>query len=268
MNDGGIKIRVLGSGTSSGVPTVGCRCATCLSEDPRDKRLRPSIQIMIGERSLLVDTSSDFREQCLKYNIRNVDAVLYTHHHFDHIAGFDDLRAFNFITRKAVPIYLTGETFEHLKRIFAYAFEQTGKRENSTPVVDVNIIDKAIFEVKGITCIPVPLKHGSLNILGYRFGNFAYCTDCNRIGDEGWERLKGVEYLILDGLRYRNHPTHLTIEEAIEIADKLETKRTWLTHIAHDVKHEECEKSLPENVRLAYDGLCIEIDKQGEMKST
>ena len=259
-NDGGeMRITMLGSGTSSGVPTIGCNCATCLSSDPRDKRLRPSILVEVNSRVIVVDTSSDFREQCIRWDVDQIDAVLYTHHHFDHIAGFDDLRAFNFTAKKPVPIFLMQETLENIQRIFEYAFLPEKRLQSSAPVVDVNVIGDETFDVFGVPCRVVPLRHGSMRVNGYRIGQFAYCTDCNEITGEGYEALDGVEYLILDALRYRPHPTHFTLEEAIDVAGKIGARKTWFTHIAHDIRHEDAAQMLPENMALGYDGLQITV---------
>lgn len=262
-----MRVTVLGSGTSSGVPTIGCECATCQSDDKRDKRLRPSVMVEIDGKRIIIDTSSDFRQQCIENGIASIDAVIYTHHHFDHIAGFDDLRAFNFTSKKSIPVYLTQETYIHLSRIFEYAFDQTKRKESSAPQVKVSFIDKAVFSASGITCTPIPLKHGSMDVTGYRIKDFAYCTDCSEITEEGFDLLKGVRFLILDGLRYRPHPTHLTIAQAIQVAEKIGAEHTWLTHIAHDVKHDEGNQYLPKQMSLGFDGLTIEIDSSGEMIS-
>lgn len=255
-----MRVTMLGSGTSSGVPTIGCQCETCRSTDPLDKRLRPSILIEKGTTQIIVDTSSDFRQQCLQWGITHLDAVLYTHHHFDHIAGFDDLRAFNFVSRRPVPIFLMRETLDHLQRIFEYAFEPDKRAQSSAPIVEPIIIGNDLFSIAGLPCLPIPLLHGAMHVNGYRFGPFAYCTDCNYISETGYERLEGVEFLVLDALRIRPHPTHFTLDEALEVADRIGASQTWLTHIAHDMKHSEIEKILPKGVRLGFDGLQLEFD--------
>ena len=257
-----MKITVLGSGTSSGVPTIGCTCETCQSSDSKDRRLRPSVLIEKNNTTIIIDTSSDFREQCLRFKIDRLDSVIYTHHHFDHIAGFDDLRAFNFTSKRSVPIYAMSETFEHLQRIFEYAFIAEKRKESSAPIVEPRIVDDEPFTIKDIACTPVPLYHGSMRVNGYRIGDFAYCTDCHEISEEGYKRLTGVKYLILDGLRYRPHPTHMTIEKAVKTAQRVGAKQTWLTHIAHDVRHVIGEKDLPEGINLAYDGLVIYVEDE------
>jgi phosphoribosyl 1,2-cyclic phosphate phosphodiesterase len=253
-----MKITVLGSGTSSGVPTIACTCTTCTSDDPRDNRLRTSIWIQTGGTSLIVDSSNDFRQQCLRAGVERLDAVVYTHHHFDHIAGFDDIRAFNFVQRRPMRIYGMIETLTQLRRIFDYAF-QSGPRENSAPVVEPIEIDDGPFTVGTVTIQPLELYHGSLRVNGYRVGGFAYCTDCNLIPDRTRELLEGVDVLILDALRYTPHPTHFTIEEAVAAARQIGARMTYLTHISHDVRHAEGNAGLPEGIRLAYDGLTIEL---------
>ncbi len=253
-----MKITVLGSGTSSGVPTIGCRCSTCLSADPRDKRLRPSIWIQDGASSVVIDTSSDFREQCLRASINHIDAVIYTHHHFDHIAGFDDLRAFNFHAKRAIPIYAMPETLTNLKNVFGYAFGARTNTGTSVPVVDVVPILDDPFEAGGLQWTPLRLQHGAMRVNGYRLGSFAYCTDCNGIPQETLDRLRGVDTLILDALRYREHPTHFTLEQALDAAAAIGARVTYFTHIAHEMGHAEAEALLPAGVHLAYDGLEIE----------
>ena len=251
---------MLGSGTSSGVPTIGCGCPTCQSDDPRDKRLRPSILVESATTRILVDTSSDFRQQCIRWDINRLDAVIYTHHHFDHIAGFDDLRAFNFTSRKPVPIYLMQETLDNMERIFEYAFDPSKRLQSSAPIVDAHVIGDDPFVVGDIECLPIPLLHGLMRVNGYRFNSFAYCTDCNRITDLGYDRLRGVEYVILDALRHRPHPTHFTVDEALAEVKRISARKTWFTHIAHDLKHADVSPTLPHGVELGYDGLKFDID--------
>lgn len=255
-----VTVTILGSGTSSGVPTIACTCPTCLSTDTRDKRLRPSIWIRSEQGSVVIDTSSDFRQQCLRAGITDLDAVVYTHHHFDHIAGFDDLRAFNFKYQAPVPIYLMSETLEHIRRIFSYAFPSDEKPESGVPVIEPVVIDSDPITIADMELIPLPLKHGRMRVNGYRIGDFAYCTDCNMISDEAYERLAGTRILVLDALRYRPHPTHFTLEQAVESAERIGAEQTYFTHIAHDLMHEEAERLLPTGMNLAYDGLEIAIN--------
>lgn len=254
-----MKITFLGSGTSSGVPTIGCRCAVCVSEDPRDKRLRPSVWLQDGERSILIDTSSDFRQQCLRSGIERLDAVVYTHHHFDHIAGFDDLRAFNFTSRSAIPIFAMPETISNIQNVFSYAFGARTNTGTSVPVVTIVPVLDEPFDVAGLTWTPLALRHGAMRVNGYRIGNFAYCTDCNGFSESALERLKGVEVLVLDALRHTPHPTHYTVDEAVAVAQSIGARMTYFTHIAHEVLHRDVERRLPTGLQLAYDGLEINV---------
>jgi phosphoribosyl 1,2-cyclic phosphate phosphodiesterase len=255
-----MKVTILGSGTSSGVPTIGCDCATCTSPDPRDHRLRPSIWIQSGDASIIVDSSSDFRQQCIRACVHTLDAVVYTHHHFDHIAGFDDLRAFNFRSRRAIPIYAMPETLDNLERIFSYAFHPDFNGGTSVPLIEVTSILNDPFLLGGLEWIPLHLMHGKMRVNGYRIGNFAYCTDCNGISDEALRRLAGVKTLVLDALRLSEHPTHFSLAQAIEMAGRIGADETYFTHIAHDIRHGAIEPTLPEGVHLAYDGLELVIE--------
>ncbi|MFY7997161.1 MAG: MBL fold metallo-hydrolase [Candidatus Kapaibacteriota bacterium] len=253
-----MKFTILGSGTSTGVPLVGCQCATCLSPDPRDKRLRPSLLIESATTRVVVDTSSDFRYQMLRLGIRDIDAVVFTHHHFDHIGGFDDVRAFNFLHRKAMPIYLMQETMDNLERTFVYAFTDTGQKGGGVPVVQRHIIDAEPFRVGDIDFVPIPMMHGRMRVNGYRIGNFAYCTDTNYISEESFALLTGLDVLILDALRYDEHTTHFNVKQATVAAERINAGQTYFTHLAHNIKHDDLELHLPHSIRLAYDGLVIE----------
>jgi phosphoribosyl 1,2-cyclic phosphate phosphodiesterase len=252
-----IKFTILGSGTSSGIPTIGCRCDTCTSDDPRDKRLRTSLLIESETTTIVIDTTPDFRQQMLRADVRKLDAVLYTHQHFDHIGGFDDLRAFNYIARKPMPIYLSEDTFLRLKRTFYYAFEEPEQIGGGVPIVDVNIIDTHQIRIGDIDIQPIPLLHGKLNVLGFRIGNFAYCTDTNHIPQESLKYLLNLDFLIIDALRFVPHSTHYSKDEAIEVIEMIKPKKAYLIHMAHQLKHSECERSLPANINLTYDGLEI-----------
>lgn len=256
-------VTFLGSGTSSGVPTIACRCPTCISTDQRDKRLRPSIWLRSSSQSVVIDTSSDFRQQCLRADIQDLNAVVYTHHHYDHIAGFDDLRAFNFKYRKPVRIYMMEETLTQIQSVFRYAFPTGEMPESGVPVVDAQIIADTVFSIGDLSFLPLPLQHGRLRVNGYRIGDFAYCTDCNVVTPEAMDRLKGVRILVLDALRFVSHPTHFTLQQAIEIAQRIGAEQTYFTHIAHDIKHAEVEADLPSGINLAYDGLTITIRENG-----
>lgn len=252
-------VTVLGSGTSSGVPTIGCRCATCLSDDPRDTRLRPSLLVQSDTTTVVIDTSSDFRQQMLRHHVHELDAVVYTHHHFDHIGGFDDIRAYNFFLGKPMHLYLMQDTYAALRRTFTYAFEVPEQVGGGVPVVETHIIDCAPFTVGDLRFTPIPLLHGSLRVNGYRIGNMAYCTDTNCIPESSLALLEGLEVLILDALRYHEHPTHFTVDQAIAMAQHIGARTTYFTHIAHNIRHAELESTLPEGIALCYDGLVLHV---------
>jgi phosphoribosyl 1,2-cyclic phosphate phosphodiesterase len=253
-----ISVVVLGSGTSTGVPSVACSCTTCTSDDPRDKRLRTSILIQSSSTSVVVDTSMDFRRQMLDHNVMDLDGVVFTHHHFDHIGGFDDIRPYNFRSGRPLPIFALRETVDVLQSTFPYAFGLIASTGAAVPSVDVNLIDTESFTIGDLSFTPIPLRHGtSLRVNGYRIGNFAYCTDVNFIPDSSWQLLEGLDVLILDGLRREPHPTHFTIDQALDVVNRLKPRRTWLTHIAHQLLHAEVDPTLPSSVALAYDGLRI-----------
>ncbi len=250
-----MKITILGSGTSTGVPMVGCLCPVCASTDPRDMRTRASILIEVSGKFLLVDTSPDLRRQALREKIPHIDAVLYTHTHADHVNGIDDLRGFHLMHRRAVPCYATAETIEHLTRHFSYIFSGSGDG-GYKPLLEAHSISGK-FHLFGSTIQPVPLVHGCVRAIGYRIGNVAYLTDCNRIPESSMALLSGLDTLILDGLRYKPHPNHFNIQQAIKIAEQLRPRRTILTHLTHEVSHAD-ESRLPEGVFFAYDGMIIE----------
>jgi phosphoribosyl 1,2-cyclic phosphate phosphodiesterase len=264
MNDSAsLRFTILGSGTSTGVPVIGCQCATCLSSDQRDKRLRTSVMAESNGKRFIIDASNDFRMQMLSHDVRAIDAMLFTHHHYDHISGFDDIRALNYVTRKPMECYATEATFQQLKKFFSYAFPEKDSNKKSEgggipQTVLHTITPAAPFIIDGISITPIPLKHGSLEVMGFRIGNIAYCTDCNAIPDASWELFRGVEYLVIDALRYEKHTTHFNVEEATAAAERIGARMTYFTHIAHEIKHEEAESHLPQNIRIAYDGLVIE----------
>ena len=253
-----LKIRVLGSGTSSGVPTIGCSCEVCRSTDPRDTRLRPSILISSTEHNIIIDTTPDFRAQVLRAGIQRLDAIVYTHSHADHILGLDDVRPFNYHQGGRIPIYASRPAFAVIERVFEYVFDNR-ERKTSIPQLEVNLIDDAPFEVCGIRFEPIPLTHGKDTIYGFRFGNVAYLTDHSEIPASSLERLHGLDVLFLDALRYRPHPTHSTVETSIRTAQLLQPKRTYFTHMCHDVGHAATEAILPPGIFLAYDGLEITV---------
>jgi len=254
-------VTVLGSGTSIGVPAIGCDCAVCHSSDPRDRRSRPSILIQVNGMSILVDTSTDLRTQALDRNLRRVDAILFTHNHADHVFGLDDVRRFNQMQRSSISGYADPSTVASLRRTFSYAFDPTVQPGGGLPQLTLFSIFGS-FCLAGVEVVPVPLMHGRLPILGFRIGSFAYLTDCNQIPDASWPLLcadGGVRTVIIDALRHRPHPTHFTVAEAIEAVRRMGAERAYLTHICHDLPHAETCAQLPHGVELAYDGLVLEI---------
>jgi phosphoribosyl 1,2-cyclic phosphate phosphodiesterase len=239
---------------------IACDCATCRSSDPRDQRLRPSICLDVpGGASILVDTTPDLRQQALRFNLRRVDAVLYTHGHADHVLGLDDLRRYNVVQRAAIPCYAEPAVWESLHKTFYYAFDGIERHGGGIPQIDARVIDGP-FDVGGVVVRPVRLFHGPMPILGFRFGSFAYLTDCNRIPDESWPAIAGVDTLVLDALRDKPHPTHFTVAEALDAIACLRPKRAFLTHMSHDLGHEATSRRLPPGVELAYDGLVLDVD--------
>ncbi|HVW09248.1 MAG TPA: MBL fold metallo-hydrolase [Bryobacteraceae bacterium] len=258
-----LSIRVLGSGTSAGVPTIGCECATCTSTDPRDTRLRPSILIRHtqagGEvRYILIDTTPDFRAQMLAARIPRLDAIVYTHDHADHILGLDDVRPFNY-RQGVIPLYAAANTLAAIQRVFSYAFDDR-KHLQYVPKLDAHAIGDEPFDAMGLRVEPIPVIHGKERIYGFRFENAAYLTDNSEVPEESVAKLGGLDVLFLDALRHKEHPTHSTVAHAIETARRIGARRTFFTHMSHDLKHEETERLLPEGMQLAYDGLEIEVN--------
>lgn len=254
------RVIVLGSGTSHGVPMIGCSCAVCMSADPRDKRTRPSIYVDVADGpKILIDTSTDLRLQALTHQVRLVDAILFTHSHADHIMGMDEVRRFNAVRGGAIPAFADARTAGDLRRTFSYVFDPPKEKGGGIPQVELSTIDGR-FEIGGVDIEPVPIFHGSRPILGFRLGTFAYVTDCNRLTDEAWRILDGVDTLILGALRHRPHPTHFTVAEALDVVGQLKPKQAYFTHICHDLPHADTNRSLPPGVELAYDGLTLEIE--------
>jgi phosphoribosyl 1,2-cyclic phosphate phosphodiesterase len=254
-----LHITVLGSGTSTGVPTIGCPCEVCASTDPRDNRMRPSILVQYAGRGILIDTTPDFRTQALRARIDRVDAILYTHAHADHILGLDDVRPFNYKQGAEIPIYAREETLNAIRRVFHYAFEERTEG-TSIPRLSLHALSNDPFKLFGLTITPLPVMHGRSEILGYRFGSAAYITDQSDIPEATKEKMQGLDVLFLDALRHRPHPTHSTVAQALGWVEELKPKRAFFTHICHDLPHARTEATLPEGVHLAYDGLEIEVE--------
>jgi len=252
-------LTVLGSGTSMGVPTIGCDCAVCRSSNPRDRRTRPSVMVSYNERQVLIDTTPDFREQALREKIRRIDAVLYTHTHADHILGIDDLRPLSYAHKPGrLPLYAEPRAAETLRNMFRYIFE--GKYKfGGLPLVELKSIDGPV-ELFGARFEPLTVIHGETPIFGFRFGSAAYLTDHSDVPAETIGKLHDLDILFLDALRYKPHPTHSTVEQALKIVDEVKPKRAFFTHICHDLPHEATNASLPQHVRLAYDGMKLEFE--------
>jgi phosphoribosyl 1,2-cyclic phosphate phosphodiesterase len=253
-----LRIVVLGSGTSVGVPMIGCQCAVCASPDPRDKRLRPSILVRYGARNVLIDTTPDFRGQALRAGLDHLDAILFTHAHADHIMGLDDVRPLNARQRAAIPVYGSPETIAVIKRCFAYVFDGQGG-DASLPRLEMHTLDGEPFELFGLRVTPIPVMHGESRIYGFRFGDAAYVTDQSDIPPESLEKLRNLDVLFLDALRHSRHRTHSTIGQSLAWVEQLAPARAYFTHICHDLPHEPTQRTLPPNVRLAYDTLEISV---------
>ncbi|MFB3778410.1 MAG: MBL fold metallo-hydrolase [Bryobacteraceae bacterium] len=253
-----LRITVLGSGTSVGIPMVGCRCPVCLSSDPRDSRSRPSVLLQYAGRNVVIDTTPDFRVQALRAGIDHLDAVLFTHAHADHILGLDDVRPLNLVPNRSIPIFGSPETIAAVKRCFAYIFDGTEK-ESWIPRLEVITLDGSPFDLFGLRITPIPVLHGKAMIFGFRFGDAAYLTDHSDIPAESMQMLRGLDVLFLDALRHKPHPTHSTIERALGHVRDLSPARAYFTHICHDLPHEATQAALPSNVRLAYDTLEITV---------
>lgn len=251
-------LTVLGSGTSLGVPTIGCRCRVCLSDDPHDKRTRPSLLVQYGGHNVVIDTTPDFRFQALRVGLNRLDAVLFTHPHADHILGLDDIRPFNFCQKAEVAIYGSRKTIDCIRRTFHYIFDGDAPF-GGLPQVAPHIVEGPV-NLFGVTFTPVPVLHGFMEVLGFRFGKVAYLTDYGQIPESSYALLEELDVVFLDALRHTSHPAHCTVEQALQHAARLKPRRAFLTHIAHDLPHQETNAALPENVRLCYDGLQMEVE--------
>jgi phosphoribosyl 1,2-cyclic phosphate phosphodiesterase len=257
-----MRVTFLGTGTSTGVPVVGCHCRVCTSTNPKDQRLRQSVAIETGGKHLLIDTTPDLRLQLLRHPIPRLDFVLFTHSHADHMMGLDDIRPFNFRQRESIHAYANAPTAKAVRRAFSYIWDDRSQIGGGKPQLELHEIEGK-FSHDGVEITPIPVAHGNWTILGFRIGNFAYITDTNGIPDSSLKLLEGVESLALDGLRPApRHPTHFVIDEAVEYAKRIRAKETWIIHLAHEVAHDEVEAALPEGIRLSYDGLVLDVNEE------
>jgi len=254
-----LKITFLGTGTSQGVPVIACKCDTCRSIDSRDKRLRSSILIEVGEKVFVIDTGPDFRQQMLRVNVKDLTAILFTHEHKDHIAGLDDIRAFNYIHKRPMDVYADVRVQKALRREYAYVFAED--KYPGIPEMKTHTIDNTPFNIGDIKIIPIRLMHHKLPILGFRISDFTYMTDTNYIEPEEKEKIKGSKIIVINALRKKKHISHFNLEEALELIKELKPEQAYLTHISHLMgRQAEVEKELPDNVKFAYDGLTINLN--------
>ena len=248
-----IKITLLGTGTSQGVPVIACHCDVCTSENFKDKRLRSSVMIEVDNQIVVIDTGPDFRQQMLREKVENVDAILFTHHHKDHVAGMDDIRAFNYRWKKDMELYCTNLTEVALRKEFPYVFSK--EKYPGVPEVKINIIQNKPFKIQNTIITPIEAQHYMMPIFGFRIKNFVYLTDVSAISDQEKEKMKGADLIILDALRKKKHISHFNLEQALVLLQELKPKKALLTHISHYMGlHDNVNKSLPDNIQLAYDG--------------
>jgi len=239
---------------------IGCGCVVCQSTDPRDNRARPSAYLTLPDgTAVLIDTSPDLRQQALRFDVRRVDAVLYTHGHADHVLGLDDMRQFNALQKARIPCYADAQTVAEVRQTFSYIFDPATPVGGGLPEIDLYTLDGSLA-IGGCQITPVPLWHGRRLVYGYRIGSLAYLTDCSAIPDASWPLVEGVDVLVIDALRHRPHPTHFSVAEALAVVERLGPRQAWFTHICHDLPHVETSAALPEHVQLAYDGLSVRFD--------
>lgn len=253
-----LRLTFLGTGTSMGVPTLGCKCPVCRSDDPHDHRTRPSVLLQYNGRGVVIDTSPDFRFQALRAGVERVDAVLYTHAHADHILGMDDLRPFNIRQRGPIPLFGSSETLAALRQTFSYVFSPATPA-STIPEVRLEEINGP-FDLFGLTFHPVPALHGTMEVLGFRFGRTAYLTDFSQIQPASRERLRGLDLLVLDALREEPHPMHSSLSESLALVGELKPRRAYFTHICHDLGHADTSARLPAGVALSYDTLSLDVE--------
>ncbi|TCO09172.1 MBL fold metallo-hydrolase [Natronoflexus pectinivorans] len=253
-----MTITILGSGTSLGVPMIACKCIVCRSTNPKDKRLRSSVLIQTAGKNIVIDAGPDFRQQMLASGISHLDAILITHAHKDHTAGLDDVRAFNWINNTHANVYAEASVIESIKQEFAYAFSES--KYPGLPEIVLNNIDNKPFIVDSLPVVPIRVMHHRLPVLGFRIGDFSYITDANHIPEGEYEKLYGTKLLVIDGLRYEPHISHFTLQQALEVIDRINPERAYITHISHQLGlHSEVNKTLPPGVELAFDGLRLEL---------
>ncbi len=253
-----MRVTFLGTGTSQGVPPIGCDSPVCLSDNPKDKRLRSSIFLEVNGKKIVIDTGPDFRYQMIRAGINDVDAILFTHEHRDHTAGLDDIRPINFRKKKKIPVFLSNNVLTSFKQQYSYFFMENPYP--GIPELDFNIIENSSFNFEGVEIIPIQVMHYKLPVFGFRIGNFAYITDANYISEKEKVKLKGVDILVLNALRRESHISHFTLDEATKIALSIEAKQTYFTHMSHQIGlHDEVCEELPKGIDLAYDGLNLII---------
>lgn len=252
-----MEIVFLGSGTSHGIPTIACACPVCTSENPKNNRTRASVWIRTGGRSLLIDTSTDFRIQAIREKITKLDVILFTHAHADHLHGLDDIRPLCW--DKRIPVYGNSPTLSEIRRRFSYIFEDT-QRGGGKPKIDLMELGETAEDIGGVRVQPIPIKHGSLDILGFRIGDFAYLTDCSEIPSESYDLLHDLDTLVIGALRDRPHETHFSVSQALAEVEKLRPARTYFTHLCHNLEHEELKSRLPSGVEPAFDGLILKLE--------
>ncbi|MFA6275306.1 MAG: MBL fold metallo-hydrolase [Pedobacter sp.] len=254
-----MKITFLGTGTSQGIPVIGCSCSVCLSADKRDKRLRVSVLVETDDKIIVIDSGPDFRYQMLRAGVKDLDAILFTHEHKDHVAGLDDIRPFNYILKKKIDIYAAERVQEALKREFSYIFADI--KYHGLPQINLHTVNDKPFKVGETSITPIDVLHYKLPVLGYRFKDFTYITDAKTISEESLTKIKGSKYLVINALQKEEHISHFTLDEAIAFANKAGAEKTYFTHMSHNLGlHADIEKELPNHIKLAYDGLSFELD--------